>query len=152
MTNLMNREAAELYVSLLYEHLLRRRPREVEFERWVTAASRQSPEAVLTSFVQSPEYVNRTRVQASFPLGHYYSPVVDPTLVRDYVNRNYDTLPEHVAGISLNPKQMSDFWKVILPLLKGTSFREERSEEKRFYSNAAGFPYQAVEELSRGGR
>lgn len=138
----MDQEAAERFVALMYEHLLCRKPRADEFGRWVNAAQKTfAPEQLFAAFIRSPEYTERRRVRTQFPIGHYYSPVVDPATVREYVARNQDAEPGEIEGISLSTEAMGRFWEKILPLVRGTPFEDEKSPDRRFYYLNNSFPY-----------
>src|SRR5689334_15583898 len=49
-------------------------------------------------------------VKITYPPGHYFSPIVDPKTVRDYVARYADTKPEQIAGIAFPLSSMREFW------------------------------------------
>ena len=139
---MLDQAAAERYVAQLYEHLFCRKPKADEFTHWVTAAQKTfAPEQLFEAFIRSPEYMGRTRVRTQFPIGHYYSPVVDPATVREYVARSQDTEPGEIEGISLSTDAMGRFWEKILPLVRGTPFEDEKSPDRRFYYLNNSFPY-----------
>jgi hypothetical protein len=83
----------------MYEHLLCRKPKPDEFRHWVTvAATKLTPDQLISAFANSHEYVERKRVRTQFPIGHYYSPIVDPSSVEKYVARNREIDPGEIAG------------------------------------------------------
>jgi predicted O-methyltransferase YrrM len=138
----LDQEAAERYVALLYEHLLCRTPRPDEFRHWATVAQQNlSPEELFTRFIGSREYSEKRRVRTQFPIGHYYSPIVDPASVEKYVARNQNIDSGEIAGIPLSTNAMSRFWERILPIVRGTPFQDEKSADRRFYYNNNNFPY-----------
>jgi predicted O-methyltransferase YrrM len=138
----LDQEAAERFVALMYEHLLCRKPKPDEFRHWVTvAATKLTPDQLISAFANSHEYVERKRVRTQFPIGHYYSPIEDPSSVEKYVARNREIDPGEIAGIPLSTDAMSRFWERLLPIVRGTPFQDEKSADRRFCYNNNNFPY-----------
>ncbi|MGJ4927597.1 class I SAM-dependent methyltransferase [Bradyrhizobium sp. HKCCYLS2038] len=71
----------------------------------------------------------------TFPPGHFFSPVVDPETVKDYVAR-YDNIdPSEIAGIEFPLDEMYRFWNQNL-----SSFRYEPSSGERYFASPLAYP------------
>jgi predicted O-methyltransferase YrrM len=138
----MSRVDAEELVKLLYRHVLQRTPRNEEFSNWVSyAVSGASASDILRKFTNSAEYKKRTRVHSRFPPGHYYSPVVDPATVTNYVERSRKDQLADLHGIDINLKALMRFWSKLLPFIKSTPFTDEKTAANRFYYVNGNYPY-----------
>jgi predicted O-methyltransferase YrrM len=138
----MLQEEAPKYVLSLYQNLLRRNPGPDEFKAWVkTAQGDKSALEIYYLFINSNEYKSKTRVNTIFPIGHYYSPIVDPSTVRGYVEREQRTVSSQIAGIDVPLEEMEAFWKQISTIVATTSFPESKDDNHRFYYSNSSFPY-----------
>jgi len=132
----------EAYVLSLYENMLKRAPASAEFEHWVQLMrGGQSSEALYYAFVHSEEYKAKHRIVPFFPLGHFHSPIVDPDLVTEYVDRERATQSNRIAGISVPMTEMVDFWQRLSNIISRTPFPETRFHQHRFFYDNETFPY-----------
>ena len=138
----MNRNAAENFVNQLYAHVLGRSPKEQEFEHWVGIAEEKlTPEKIFDLFVNSKEYKSIYKVHTFFPIGHYYSPIVDPELAKKYINRAEMWAISAFPGIKISQNDMLSLWNKFLPFMKSTPFTDDKVEENRFFYMNGSYPY-----------
>lgn len=78
-------------------------------------------------------------VRAKNPPGHFFSPVVDPDLVGDYVKTNRAAGPEDLGGLDFHLDDMAAFWRRNQDLIASTPFPE--TEDPAFRYNFTGGPY-----------
>lgn len=74
-------------------------------------------------------------VKLRFPPGHYYSPVVDPTTLGDYVHQRRADLLDQVPGIFLPKQEMADFWRQNLDGTRRATFKTGPDKVHRYYRN-----------------
>ena len=122
----MSRAAAEEYIASLYATVLKRAPRPDEFANWAAAAAASPPEQIYFAFVNSKEYKlqQEKSVPTMFPPGHYYSPIVDPSTIAEYVEKQYLQEPGDIKGIHFDEDAMMRFWKENAEFIKNTPFSE----------------------------
>jgi predicted O-methyltransferase YrrM len=140
----MSPAAAEEYIASLYATVLKRDPTPEEFADWVTnATTALPPEQVYFAFVNSKEYKLRqdTSVPSMFPPGHYHSPVVDPSTIAEYVEKQYLQEPGDIKGIHVDEDAMVRFWKENAEFIKNTPFSEHDDGKNRYYYNNGAYPY-----------
>jgi hypothetical protein len=139
----MNPAAAEEYIASLYATLLKRDPGPDEFAHWVTAAAALPPEQIYFAFVKSEEYKlqQEKSVPTMFPPGHYYSPVVDPSTIAEYVEKQYLQEPGDIKGIHFDEDAMVRFWKENAEFIKNTPFSEHDDGQNRYYYDNGMYPY-----------
>jgi predicted O-methyltransferase YrrM len=133
---------AQAYVVSLYESLLRRKPGDAELTHWSdTLIEHRTPLELYYIFINSDEYKSKTAVKALFPPGHYYSPVVDPRNVKDYLNMSYGLTYHDIPGIKVPIADMEVFWNTNARLFSSSPFPEVKDENFRFYYDNNIFPY-----------
>ena len=138
----MDHDAAKIYISTLYKHLMKRTPESGEFTYWTKIASESpNPEDILYAFLRSSEYLGKTRVHTVFPPGHYYSPVVDPATVGDYVKREQTTPVKGLDPITVELEDMEAFWRRQAETIKATPFQDAKNDQHRFYYDNNIFSY-----------
>jgi Methyltransferase domain len=138
----MTSDDARLYVLSLYKNLQKRDPASAEFEHWVKFVQDGNPaEKLFYAFVNSEEYSIKTRVSSLFPAGHYYSAIVDPSTVAEYVEKERQTSPAEISGISVPLDEMERFWRRSSAIISCTPFQDGRTDEQRFYYDNNIFPY-----------
>lgn len=76
-------------------------------------------------------------VRNFFPPGHFHSPVVDPSTVKDYVEWSR---AQPIAGIDLPLEAMQAFYERHLPMFKATRLAKTRETGRRYYESEAPFP------------
>src|SRR4051794_11591582 len=124
----MSPDDARQYIRSLYENLLKREPAPAEFAHWAqTAENGLSAENVFFAFVNSEEYRLKSRVSSLYPSGHYYSPVVDPATVVDYVAKEHKTDLLSISGIDVPINEMEEFWHRSSETIADTPFQELKS-------------------------
>jgi predicted O-methyltransferase YrrM len=139
----MSPAAAEEYIASLFANLLKRDPHPDEFAHWVTSAADLPPEQIYFAFVKSTEYKlqQQQSVPAMFSPGHYYSPIVDPSTVAEYVEKQYLQEPGDMKGMHFDEDAMVRFWKENAEFIKNTQFSEHDDGKNRYYYNNDQFPY-----------
>jgi predicted O-methyltransferase YrrM len=138
----MSPEAARYYVLSLYVNILRRAPGSFELDHWISVAQgEKSADEIYYSFVNSEEYRNRARVSSRFPAGHYYSAIVDPATVADYVSKERSTDPMEIAGLAVPLNEMEEFWRRCSAIIAATPFHEAKNDDHRFYYENGIFSY-----------
>jgi predicted O-methyltransferase YrrM len=138
----MSPAAAEEYIASLYATVLKRDPRPDEFAHWVNIAATLAPEKVYFAFANSAEYKfqQEQSVQIKFPPGHYYSPIVDPSTIGEYVEKQFRQEPGDIKGIRLDEDAMVRFWKENAEFIKNTPFSEHDDGANRYYYHDI-YPY-----------
>jgi predicted O-methyltransferase YrrM len=139
----MSRAAAEEYIASLYATVLKRDPRPDESANWVAAAANTPPEQIYFMFVNSIEYQlqHQKSVPTMFPAGHYYSPIVDPSTIAEYVNKQYLQEPGDINGIHFDEDAMMRLWKENAEFIKNTPFSEYDDGKNRYYYANPSYPY-----------
>lgn len=139
----MSPTTAEEYIASLYATILRRDPTPDEFAHWTTIAGDLPPEQVYFAFVNSEEYTLREEMSAStaFWPGHSYSPIVNPSTIAEYVEKQYLQEPDDIEGIQFDEDAMVRFWGKIAELIKNTPFSEHNDGENRYYYDNGMYPY-----------
>ena len=138
-----SRSAVEEYIASLYATILKRDPGPDEFAHWVTTAGALPPEQVYFAFVNSEEYKlqQEQSVPTMFLPGHYYSPIVDPSTIAEYVEKQYLQEPGDIKGIHLDEDAMVRFWKENAEFIKNTPFSEHDDGKNRYYYDNDLYPY-----------
>jgi predicted O-methyltransferase YrrM len=136
--------AAEEYVASLYATVLKRQPTPEEFTHWVNNAGALPPEQVYFAFVNSNEYKLQQKtaaVPSMFAAGHYHSPVVDPSTIADYVEKQYSKKPSDIKGVHVDEAAMVQFWDENAQSIKDAPFSEDDDGTNRYYYNNGAYPY-----------
>jgi hypothetical protein len=118
-------------ISLMYQHFFNRGASQAELEHWQKASKGLSSAEVFRRFAESPAYRRVRGVRTFWAPGHYYSPVVDPDTLGDYVDRSRQQAPEALHGIFIDTDAMMALYethaatlaKLILPAAKVTDRR-----------------------------
>ncbi|MGQ7794071.1 class I SAM-dependent methyltransferase [Faunimonas sp. B44] len=134
-------EPAE-YIRELYAHILRREPGEAELKNWVAAAEKgMSQRDIFHAFVTCDEYkALRGAVEPGHPVGHYYSPVVDPSELVGARKPKRNVEPEAIAGIDLSLPRMRAFWMRHAEAIRATPYSDDPDGKHRFYAHNDIFP------------
>lgn len=80
-------------------------------------------------------------VKAKNPPGHYFSPVVDPDQVREYVEAGRQLQPEDIAGIDFPFDDMVAFWEKNRGFIAATPFKDDQDGTNRYYYSGGPFNY-----------
>jgi predicted O-methyltransferase YrrM len=138
----MTHDEAGTYISSLYMNLFNRTPASNEYDYWVKfMLEGNSAEKAYYRFVDSAEYKLKTKVAVAFFAGHYYSPIVDPATVTDYIARERSEEANVLPGISLPIDEMAEFWQKSAAVIAATPFQETKNEKQRYYYDNNIFPY-----------
>jgi hypothetical protein len=127
------------FIATLYTLLLKRQPSEKELEAWTTAAVKLTAAQVAKRFSQSAEFKKRQSVETFFPAGHYFSPIVNPDEVREYVAQRRHIEPTKIPGIVIDVDQMLRFWDLHQELFRAAVFSQAKSSD-RFHYEGSPFP------------
>jgi hypothetical protein len=128
-------------VTALFAGLLDRDPTPAEHEK-VSESLRLRGDFFepFAKIMASREYHDRRRVKTAWVPGHFYSPVVDPETVRNYVTKARLTKWFEVAGIDLAIPEMEAFWTASAPFLAATPFTSEPADSLRYYWRDSPYP------------
>jgi predicted O-methyltransferase YrrM len=139
----MSPAAAAEYIASLFATLLKRDPHPDELAHWVTTVAALPPEQVYFAFVNSEEHKLRQgqSVPTMFSPGHYYSPIVDPSTIAEYVENQFLQEPDDMKGLHFDEDAMVEFWKENAEFIKNTRFSEDDDGKNRYYYNNDQFPY-----------
>jgi len=138
----MGRAAAEQLIADLYEHALGRKAGSAEFDGWVAnAVNGMAAERIVAAIYRSDEFKAKKAVHSTFPPGHYHSPVVDPSAVREYVAHERQIRPDEIAGISFDVAAMRIFWLDNLAFIKGTPFTDGPTAANRYDYTGGPYPW-----------
>jgi hypothetical protein len=139
----MSAAAAEEYIASLYATVLKRDPRPDELAHWAATAAKLPPEQIYFAFVNSKErkLQQEMSVPTAFFPGHYYSPIVDPSTIGEYVEKQFRQEPGDIKGIHFDEDAMVRFWKENAEFIKNTPFSEHDDGTNRFFYDNGGYPY-----------
>jgi predicted O-methyltransferase YrrM len=139
----MSPAAAAEYIASLFATLLKRNPHPDELAHWVSTVADLPPEQVYFAFVNSEEHKLRQgqSVPTMFSPGHYYSPIVDPSTIAEYVENQFLQEPDDMKGLHFDEDAMVEFWKENAEFIKNTRFSEDDDGKNRYYYNNDQFPY-----------
>jgi predicted O-methyltransferase YrrM len=139
----MSPAAAAEYIASLFATLLKRDPHPDELAHWVSTVADLPPEQVYFAFVNSEEHKLRQgqSVPTMFSPGHYYSPIVDPSTIAEYVENQFLQEPDDMKGLHFDEDAMVEFWKENAEFIKNTRFSEDDDGKNRYYYNNDQFPY-----------
>jgi hypothetical protein len=137
----MSPDKAHSYIISLYHHILRRVPKPSELDHWVTVAKDGKADEIYYAFINSQEYADKTRVSSRFPAGHYYSAIVDPATVSEYVEKERQSDSLKIAGVNVPLARMEEFWQRSFAIIASTPFPETKERDYRFYYNNDIFSY-----------
>ncbi len=126
----------------ILESLLTRKIAASEVERWSNfLTSGKTLADLLTAIKSTKEFAARHAVPTKFPPGHYYSPVVDPEAVKDYVARQRALSYSDMAGIELRIDEMEAFWLSHSNDIAQTMFSDVKSDRMRFHYVNGSYPF-----------
>jgi predicted O-methyltransferase YrrM len=113
-----------------------------EVELWGSKLERGMDARVfLKQLVGSKRFTETKFVRAKNPPGHFFSPVVDPDLVRPYVEMNRRAGPNDLPGIDFPLDAMEAFWNANRDFIAATPFTEERVPTSRYYYGGGPYNY-----------
>jgi predicted O-methyltransferase YrrM len=128
-------------VQILFQRFLSRSAGPQELDQWLP---RLRDPAAVTALVRVLEASARRAgepVRTTYPAGHFFSPVVDPGTVGDYVALETQARPGDIAGIDFRVDDMQAFWTKHSALFASTPFTEEPNGHNRYYYSGGPYPY-----------
>jgi hypothetical protein len=135
------RQDAERYVRDLYVGLLHREPESKELNHWTDVLVQGIADRdVFRRFLASDEYRLKNRVVPGHPVGHYYSPIVDPAELAARRPRR-DVAPEEIPEIDLSLDRMRQWWNRNLSIIKQSPFPENEDPARRYYWRNNIYPF-----------
>jgi predicted O-methyltransferase YrrM len=133
---------SEVLIRALYQQFLGRAAAPGEVQHWLSNFHDvASVGRLVASLAAAARKTKSEQVPVTYPAGHFYSPVVDPGTVRDYVARSMQTRPEEIAGIDLDLEAMRAYWMAHREVLAATPFSDEPNGRDRYYYQGGPYPY-----------
>ena len=133
-------ELAPLWHILL--RALGRTPKSGEVERWgAKIGAGMDARVFLKQLVSSRRFRETKFVRAHNPPGHFFSPVVDPDEVRDYVTAERRAGPDDLPGIVFPLDEMEAFWQRNRDFIAATPFTEDASPGNRYFYRGGPYAY-----------
>ncbi|HEV7457470.1 MAG TPA: class I SAM-dependent methyltransferase [Roseococcus sp.] len=133
-------DSLEAMVQLLHEHFFRRPATTAEVERWCKLGRGLPPAEFLRRFLASPGYLRSRGVSSFWAPGHYYSPVVDPSTLGDYVTRARAMPPEALHGIKLDTAAMLKLLDTHSAELAALDLPRTKVPGRRYFVEGGPFP------------
>jgi predicted O-methyltransferase YrrM len=119
----------------LFQILLRcfgRTPSARELEKWHERLNHQKASVFVTQLAGMRPFVANRQVRVKNPAGHYFSPVVDPETVVDYVARERPARAGDVPGIDFDLEAMEQFWRTHRDTIAATPFSDQPDGVHRY--------------------
>lgn len=85
--------------------------------------------------------VKSDAVPIPYPAGHFYSPVVDPSTVRDYVTRLAPKRYGEIAGIDFDLDAMRAYWVTHRDMLASVPFADQPNGRDRYHYTGGPYPH-----------
>jgi predicted O-methyltransferase YrrM len=111
----------------LFQVLLRcygRTPTSRDLELWYDKLKRQKASVFVMQLARVRPFLANRQVPVKNPAGHYFSPVVDPETVVDYVARERTARVGDVPGIDFDLEAMERFWRSHRDAIAATPFSD----------------------------
>ena len=138
----MTPEDSRQFVVYAYEISFQRPPSEKELQ--IYAPKLESGEIGPTQFLRlcvgAGEFRIRNSVRSTFPMGHYHSPVVDPTTVVDYLKKESALSVGDLQGVKIDVAAMRQLWRRHLTFTREHPFAEAAKDGERFRYGDGPFP------------
>ncbi|WP_338662024.1 class I SAM-dependent methyltransferase [Pararoseomonas sp. SCSIO 73927] len=115
-------------------------PRDMEIWNGVLDGSRDGRD-FLRKLVGSARFRNAGGVRVKYPAGHFFSPVVNPDEVGDYVRMSRRAGLAGLPGIPLDLEAMSAFWQGNAAFIASTPFTDEPVPENRYSYRGGPYSY-----------
>jgi predicted O-methyltransferase YrrM len=135
----MDIRQSERFIRNLFLACLDRDPSKTELAHWVASTETTTPDEIASRFLSSDEYKKKRGVKPAFYNGHYYSPVVDPSTVKEYVTVERTTEFSRIPGIPISLEEMTGLWDRNLDFIRLTPI-DEVAAERRYYHENGGYP------------
>ena len=116
-------------------------PTDVEMSQWTSRLQQgASAQTFLRQLASSRAFQANAQVGSKTPAGHFYSPVVDPETVRDYVAMNRARGLDGLQGIDFALDGMLAFWEANRDFIAATPFTQEPDGEHRYCTSGGPYP------------
>jgi predicted O-methyltransferase YrrM len=129
----------------LFQLLLRcygRSPAARELEIWTERLrGGLTAQHFIRQLARSPAFAANRQVKVKNPAGHYFSPVVDPDLVVDYVAQARAARIADVAGIDFDLPGMEKFWRDNAAFIAATPFSDTPDGTHRYCFTGGPYNY-----------
>ena len=144
----MDHSEATQIVELLYRYCLKRDPATQERETWANVLEGGVPVSkIIEEFGSCAEFKQANGVEPShgakafFPLGHYYSPIVNPDDdVRQYMLSQAQRVGVSPYGIDMMVDRMKQFFMQNGLFMATANFSSDQNDHQRYYFNNGGYP------------
>jgi predicted O-methyltransferase YrrM len=127
-------------VLTLYQRLLDRSPGSQEAAYWLEFLQNNSFADTYDAFLSSAEFKSRQGVQPGHPVGHYYSPVVDPRTI-DVAKLDSPLSASDFEILGLSLPRMQKFWQQHLHIIASSTFPRTATSGHRYYLDNPVFSY-----------
>jgi predicted O-methyltransferase YrrM len=127
-------------VLTLYQRLLDRTPGSQEAAYWLEFLRNNSFADTYDAFLGSAEFKSRQGVEPGHPVGHYYSPVVDPRAI-DIAKLDRPLSPAELEILGLSLSKMQRFWQENLHIISSSTFPRSATPGRRYYLENPVFSY-----------
>ena len=119
-----------------------RLPTDTEMAAWSGKLERgMNARVFLNQLTASKAFQANAQVGSKTPAGHFYSPVVDPETVREYVAMNRAAGLEGLQGIEFPLTAMAAFWQANAEFIAATPFTEEPDGINRYSYTGGPYPH-----------
>jgi hypothetical protein len=127
-------------VLTLYDRLLDRVPGSQEAAYWLEFLHKHSFAETYDAFLSSAEFRSRQGLQPGHPVGHFYSPVVDPSII-DLAKLESPLSPTDLDVVGLSLSSMRDFWQKHFHIICSATFPRSATSGQRYYLDNPVFSY-----------
>jgi hypothetical protein len=127
-------------VLTLYQRLLGRIPGSQEAAYWLEFLRNNSFTETYDAFLSSAEFKSRQGVQPGHPIGHYYSPVVDPATI-NVAKLDSPLSAADLENVGLSLTSMKEFWHQHLHIICSSKFPRAATSGRRYYLDNPVFSY-----------
>jgi predicted O-methyltransferase YrrM len=138
----MTPDESKEFVGYAYEMAFHRKPSENEME--IFSEKLERGEVTQTQFLRmcldANEFRIRNAVKSTFPMGHYHSPVVDPSTVVEYLKNEGALKPENLKGVKIDIAAMRELWRKHLPFTREHLVSVRTNSNDRFRYGDGPFP------------
>jgi predicted O-methyltransferase YrrM len=126
----------------LLVRVLGRVPTDAELASWAEKLNRGLPaRSFVNQLTASRGFQANPQVGTKTPAGHFYSPVVNPETVRDYVAMNRAGGLDAIKGIDFPLAEMLAFWQENADIIAATPFADEPDGIHRYHYSGGPYPF-----------
>jgi predicted O-methyltransferase YrrM len=98
-------------------------------------------EEVMALCFDHPLVARWLEISTTFPNGHFYSPVVDPSAVSEYHKESLASTSTDMHGIDIDVPRMAELWQDMSATINATPFEEQPSENHRYGYLSSSYQY-----------